>query len=284
MASIAYTSSQLANWIPEYQAAKALAALETSLVIAKTVWHDWQDDLAWGDVLNIPLLPNFGTADSVDTTATITLDVDTVNKKTITVNQWNYKAVGVSYKDQLQNRPEFLTGANEKCQYSVALAMDTFLASLLPSLTAGNVGTQGVAIDDDVMLAALENLNAADAGEEDRHIILDPESITDMLKIDKMVRDDYVARGATENPMKGLIGRSRYGGTVWMSNNLKVQNSSYHTAAFMQREAIAMISQRNNLVDFFDWPQQFTNVVRAQSIFGATVVRPTVGVAINTRS
>ncbi|KKM21186.1 hypothetical protein LCGC14_1637950, partial [marine sediment metagenome] len=72
MASIAYTSSQLANWIPEYQAAKALAALETSLVIAKTVWHDWQDDLAWGDVLNIPLLPNFGAADSVDTTATIT--------------------------------------------------------------------------------------------------------------------------------------------------------------------------------------------------------------------
>ena len=224
-----------------------------------------------------------GTADSVSLTADLTLNAQPTSRKQIVVDQWNYKAVGVGYKEQLQNRPNYLTEVAAKCVYSVAKAIDTKLASLFASLTAGNIGTQGSELTDDVLLEGVENLNLADVPEDDRFLILAPESITDLMKIDKMVRDDYVARGAVEGP-SGLIGRSRYGCTVYMSNNLAVKNTNYHAAAMLQREAIAIIIQKNNIVDYFDWKQKFTNVVRAQAIFGCGVLRPTAGCCINTRS
>ena len=283
MASNAMTAAQLANWIPEYQAAKALAALEKSLVIQKTVWHDWQDELKWGDTLNIPITPNLGAADVVSLTAELTLNAQTTSRRQIIVNQWNYKAVGVGYREQLQNRPAYLTDVAQKCTYACALAIDTYLAGKFQSLTAGNVGTQGNALTDDVMLTAGENLNIADIEATGRSIVLDPESVTDLFKIDKVVHDDYVAKGAMESPT-GFIGRSRYGGLVYMSNNLKVQNTSYHSAGFYHKEAIAIIIQKKNITDLFDWPQKFTQVVRAQVIFGAGIPRPTAGVCINTRS
>ena len=104
------------------------------------------------------------------------------------------------------------------------------------------------------------------------------------MKIDKMVRDDYVARGAVESPSRGLIGRSRYGATVWMSNNLTVANSSYHYAAFLQKEAIGMIIIQNTNIRMFDWEEKHTNVVEAMALYGAAVLRPTAGGLINTRS
>jgi len=167
--------------------------------------------------------------------------------------------------------------------YSVGLAIDTFVFSLYSSLTAGNVGTQGAAIDDDVLLAAVENLDKADVPRENRKLVLDPESITDLMKIDKMVSDSYVQLGAVEQS-NGLIGKSRYGCQVFMSNNLTAQNTTYHSAAMLYKEAIALIVSKDDVVDYFDWKEKFTNVCRAQNLFGATAVRPTAGVCINTRS
>ena len=69
-----------------------------------------------------------------------------------------------------------------------------------------------------------------------------------------------------------------------MSNNLKAENSAYHSAAMLYREAIGLIVSKDDVIDYFDWKEKFTNVVRAQNIFGATVLRPTAGVCINTRS
>lgn len=283
MASNAMSATQLVQWIPEYQSAKALAALEAELVIEKAVWHDWQNDLPWGDTLLIPITPNLGTADSVSLTADLTLNAQTTTRGSIIVNQWNYKAVGIGYREQLQNRPNYLTEIAEKCVYSVAKAIDYYLATKFASLTAGNVGTQGTALDDDAMLTAVENLNIADISRKNRAVVLDPESMTDLMKIDKFLTDAYVQKGAVESP-QGLIGKSRYGCEVYMSNNLVAKNTSYHSCAMFQKEAIAIIIQKNNITDMFDWKEKFTNVVRAQAIFGANVLRPTAGCHINTRS
>lgn len=284
MASNAINSTQLACWIPEYQSAKALAALEKDLVIKKTVWSQYQSELKYGDILDIPIIPNLGTASAVNLNTELTLNAQNTTRVQIGVNQWNYAAVGVGYREQMQNRPDYLTEVAAKCVYACAEAVDTYLAALFSSLTAGNVGTQGSALTDDVLLAAVENLNKANASEDDRHLVLDPESVTDLLKIDMAVREDYVARGARENPATGLIGKTRYGGTVWMSNNLKAQNTSYHSAGFYQREAMATIISKDNVVEKQDWWQKFTSVVRAQVMFGAAVSRATAGVCINTRS
>ena len=247
------------------------------------MWSEFQNGLKWGDTLNVAIAPNLGTADSVSLTADLTLNAQNTTRVQLAVNQWNYKALGVGYREQLQGRPNYLSDMAAKCVYSVALAIDTYIAALFTSLTAGNVGTAASAITDDVLLAAVENLNKADVSDTDRHLLLDPESVTDILKIDKMTEADYVNRGAVENPVGGLIGRSRYGCTVWMSNNLKA-HTSYHWAGMFQREALATIIQKESMVDMFDWKEKFTNVVRAQAIFGAAASRPTAGCCINTRS
>ena len=283
MATNAMSAAQLTNWLPTYQSAKALADLESELVIAKTVWLEWRDQLPWGNAVKIPIVPNLGTADAVAYTADLTLNAQTAKQKTITVDQYNYKAVGVGYKEQLQNRPDYLTNIASKCVYACSEAVDVYLGSLFNTLTAGNVGTQGLALEDDTLLAAVENLAAAKASRRDRAMVLDPESITDLFMIDKMVRDDYVVRGAVESS-DGMIGRSRYGCMVYQSVNCPVKNTSYHAAAMYQREAIGCIIQKKEIVDYFDWKEKFTNVVRAQVLFGATVLRPTCGVCINTRS
>ena len=288
MPSNAFNATALNEWVPEYQSAKAQVAYETALVIGQLVDRSFEPLLKFGDTLNIPKIANFGAANDAVTTADWELYVYQTLKTSIAVNQWKYKAVGVSYKEGIQNYPDFLTAATEKCAYSVAIATDTYLAELFGSATGAagftnTVGTDGSALTDDVMLAAKEFLDLADVPYVDRALIVDPESITDLMKIDKFLRDDYVAKGAVESE-NGLIGKSIYGAKVYMSNNLRALNTSYHLAALMHRDAIAMIQEMRPRVEKNDWWQKFTDVVRVQSIFGANLVRADSGVRIKTRS
>ncbi len=283
MATNAMNTTQLACWIPEYQSAMALKALEAAMVVKQTVWSKYQADLKWGDTLNVPITPNLGTADAVNMNTDLTLNAQNTTRVQIIVNRWNYKAVGIGYREQMQNRPDYLTAASEKAMYSVATAIDVYLATFFNNLTAGNIGTAGSALTDDVMLSGVEYMNIANAPTGKRSLTLDPESITDLFKIDKFLRDDYVAKGAMEK-VNGLIGKSPvYGATVWMSNNVQT-NGNYHWGGLYDEEAIACIIQKGPFVDMFDWKQKFTNVVRAQAIFGANVTRPTAGCCIHTRS
>jgi len=288
MASNAFNATALNEWVPEYQSAKAQIAYEYNLVIAPLVDRTFEALLKFGDTLNIPQLANFGAANNAATTADLELYVYQTEKTNIAVNQWKYKAVGVSYKENIQNYPEFLTGATTKCSYSVAQAVDTYLAELFGGATGAagftnSVGSDGAALTDDVMLSAKEYLDLADVPFSDRALILDPESLTDLMKIDKFLRDDYVARGAVESA-NGLIGKSIYGGKVYSTNNLRALNTTYHLAALMHKQAIAMIQQKAPTVERFDWWQKFTSVVRVQCIFGANLVRAGNGVRIKTRS
>lgn len=283
MASNAMNSSQLACWIPEVQSARAIKALEKELVITKCVWTDWKDQLKFGDTLNIPIVPDLGSANAVNLNTDLTLNAQNTTRVACIINQWNYKAVGVGYREMMQNKPDYLDSVADKCVYSVAKAIDYYIGDLFDGLTAGNVGTQGQALTDDVLLEANENLDTADVPDENRFLVLDPESITDMFKIDKILRDDYVAKGAVES-VQGFVGRSVYGCKVYRSNNLSAHNTYYHCGGMFHKEAIAAILQKAPVLDLFDWKEKFTQVVRAQAWFGAVVARATAGVCINTRS
>ncbi len=288
MATNAFTSTELNEWIPAYQSAKAQIALEKALVIAPLVDSSFESLLKFGNTLNIPIMPNFGGAGNVTITADMALYAVQTTKTLVSVNQWVFQAVGVSDKDQIQNYPDFLTQCTEKCSYDVAVAIDTYLANLfgLANGDAGftsTVGTDAVALTDDVMLAAKEYLDVANVPYTDRVLIIDPESTTDLMKIDKFLRDDYVARGAIESE-NGLIGKSIYGAKVYVTNNLRALNTTYHIATLMQREAIALIQEVRPRAEMFNWWQKFTNVVRVSAIFGATLARATSGIRIKTRS
>ena len=106
MASNAFSATELSEWVPEYQSAKAQIAYEKALVIGKQVDRTFEAQLKFGDTLNIPKLANFGVANDASTVADLTLYTYQTEKTAIAVNQWKYKASGVSYKEQVQNYPE----------------------------------------------------------------------------------------------------------------------------------------------------------------------------------
>ena len=241
----------------------------------------FEAELKFGDTLNIPWLHDMGDATAGASTADITL-YDTVQNTTqLIVNYWYYKAVGVDDKNAAQSRPDYLANALQKLSYSVAAMMDTKVNALFGF--TNTVGTEGSALTDDVLIAAKEYLDLANAPYSERSLILDPESVTDLMKIDKFVRDDYVNKGAVVSP-GGLVGRSLYGAEVYQTTNLIVNNTSYHNAAMLHREAILFIGEYGPNVERFRWPEKMTDVVNVQALFGCVLARNNHGVLLKTRS
>lgn len=282
MASNAITATNLANWLPTVQATLIKAEMERSLICAKCVDRRYEAELIWGKGVDVPNLANMGDADSVSTTADLTLYDVVQNTDQILANYHYYKAVGFGEKELLQTRPNPVEAFLAKCAYAVAKKIDDTIAALFNAFTQ-SVGTEGSALTDDVLLTAREYLDVADAPAEDRFLIIDPKSLTDLLKIDKFLTEQYVERGVVASG--GLVGRSIYGADVYVTNNLEVVNVSYHGAAMMHREAIALIMQMTPTVIRFEWPEKFTpQVLGVKALWGCKAMRDTFGVWIKTRA
>ena len=281
MASNAILTTNVAPFIPEVWSLIVLAATENELVFANHVDRRFEKDLTYGDRVNIPNLSNLGNANAVNTSVDLTLYDDLQNTTTLIVNYHYYQAIGLGKMEQLQDRPDFLEAALQKCGYSVGKMMDDILADLVNSLTKSE-GSEGNALTSDILINCYEDLNTNAVPADDRAWILDPKSITDLMKLDYFIRYDYVPEGVVS---KGFTGRQIFGAPVYMTQNLNVINTSYHAAVYMHRQALALASQQTPQVFRFDWPQHFTpNVVGVDAIFGVVELRDTFGIWIKTRN
>jgi len=229
----------------------------------------------------VPNLSNFGDANAVDTTTDLTLYDALQNTDQIIVNYHFYQAVGLGEREQIQDRPDFLKAALQKCGYSVAKMVDDKIADLVNGLTTNTAGTEGSALTVDTLITAYEGLNENDVPENDRVWIFDPESITDLLKLDYFVRMDYIPDSVVT---KGFQGRQIFGAPVYMTTNLNVINTNYHAAVYFQKEWVAMIQQEAPTVFQFDWPEKFTRVVGVKALWGIKQMRETAACWIKTRS
>jgi N4-gp56 family major capsid protein len=270
--------ANIANYVPEVWSTLVLAEAESQLVCVKCVDRKYETGYSYGDVVHVADLLNIS-ATEVNTSNDATL-YDTVQNKTdITINQWYH--AGVSEPDAIRkmSRPDYLKLVTSKLGYALAKQMDTSVNALFNAFTQ-NVGTEGAALTDDVLLKAKEYLDLADAPQENRVLIIDPESLTDLLKIDKFVRMDYVPGGVVQ---KGMVGRI-YGCDVFTTTNLTAINTSYHAATMMHKEAIAMIvAMEPRMTAFRDW-KRFSDGIMCDALWGLAEMRDTFGVWIKTRS
>lgn len=280
MASNAIPAANIAPYIPEMWATIVLAAAEANLVLGNHVDRRYEKQLSYGDTLNVPNLADFGDANTVDTTTDLTLYTTTQTCVQVVVNYNYYQAVGLGEMEQIQDRPDFLKAAMGKCGYSVAKMIDTKLGILINGL-GPTAGTEGSALTTDVMIECYEDLNANNVPDTDRVWIFDPKSITDLMKIDYFIRYDYVPEGVVS---KGFQGRQIFGSPVYMTSNLNVINTSYHAATYLHKEALALLSQQVPTVFMFEWPEKFTKVIGAKTVFGVAEMRDTFGVWIKTRN
>ena len=280
MAATIWPAANVAPYIPEIWGTIIQAATEAELVFASHVDRRFEAQLTKGDTVRIPLLADFGTADAVNITTDLDLYHTAQTCTNVVVNYWYQKSVGLGEQEQIQDSPDILIAALGKCGYSIGKNLDSALATIVNSTFSYEEGTQNSALTADVLINCYEDLNEADVPASDRAWIFDPESITDLLKLDYFVRMDYVPEGVVS---KGFQGRQIFGAPVYMTTNLNGFADS-HEATYMHREGLVLLQQKAPTVHSFDWPQRFSKVVGVSTLYGVLGARATFGVKINTRS
>lgn len=275
-------SGNLQNYMPIVWAKKVLAATENELVCWKCIDTSWQSELSnGGDTIVINPLLNI-TATAVNTDADPTgYDTDQGAPTNLIINYWYEAVVGVNDAQRLMGVPDYEKRVIPKLGYAIAKQIDTNVNALFSSFSQA-VGAEGVPVTFDTLLEAKAYLDLADAPESDRFLIIDPETLTDLMKDDTFTSTLYGGGGAVQ---KGWVGQSKVlNCTVLMTNNLEVINTNYHGACMMHREALAGAMRQDMKLTTWREERRHTTFHRASSMYGVIEVRDTFGVWIRTRS
>lgn len=277
------TSGSLQNYMPEIWSKKVLDFVEKNLVCWKCIDTSWESEFQSnkGDTLKInPLLEVAAT--EVNTAAVPTsYDTDQGAPTSLIINYWWEAVVGVNDAQNRLGQPDYEKRVIPKLGYAIAKKIDSAV-NVLFSDFAQYAGVEGTAVDFDTLLTAKAYLDGADAPEDGRFLIIDPETLQDLMADDRFTTTLYNAGGAVQ---KGFVGQNKVlGCTVLMTNNLTAINTNYHAAAMLHREAIAgaMITD----IGYVDWREEarHTTFHRATAMWGVVEVRDTFGCWIRTRS
>ena len=271
-------------FIPKIYSANVLQAVKNKLVVVPQVNHAYQSDLVRGDIVYIPKT-------NVVTATEVTIGTEGVIKNPfataegeLTVNQYYEAPVVVDYMSTRQTQVDLVGNSQLESAYALSKVMDTSLCDLFSTLngsTAGNygVGTDGSTITDTVLVAAVEDQDEADAPEEGRVWIFDPSVKADLLSIDKFVRMDYFAGDTIPT---GGFRKDVYGAPILITNNLTVASTGNY-AAYMHRDAMAIVIQEDMVVDRVEQPLKHQLTVNTTCLWGVALLRGDWGIPIFTR-
>ena len=282
MATAPITATNLANWIPDVWSKEVLSAVENNLVIAALFDRSFEAFATeGGDKIVVPNLANI-TAQAVNTNCDMTLYDTIQNVTNINVNFKYDIGIAVDDINKLQSNPKYFEKVKSKLAYGLGKQIDTNCAVQFKTYSQV-VGTTGSALTEDVFITAYEYLNAANAPFDDRAWVLDPESITDLLKLDYFVRTDY-APGANIH-RTGFRGQWILGSPVYITTNNDIWATSLeHVGGYFQREATALVVQMQPKFEVARWPLRHSDLLIGLCVFGLEEMRDTFGVCINCRS
>jgi len=270
-----------AGFVPELWSKKVLDAVHSNLVVVPLVDHSWEPELKYGDTMNVGILNTVTATEVTVGTEGIVNDIATGSKVQIVVNQWYEAPVVIDDMTDLQSQVGLVAKAQREAGYAVAKKMDSTLCDLFSALNGGTVrGTDGAAITDDILIAAVEEMDEDDVPTEGRAWIFDPSARADFLKIDKFVRLDYVRTPVVPNGKIGDI----YGSPVHITNNLTAVSSGTGSyGCYLHKEALAFIGQENSKVDLVKQPLKHQMTINVSSLWGVKEMRDTFCVPIYTR-
>jgi len=267
-------------FIPKQYSRNVLAAAKNNLVVVPIVNHSYETELTMGNIIYIPV--------SNTVTATeVTIGTEGVQKnpyantgKTLTINQYYEAPVTIDTMSRRQSNVDLVAGAEVESGYAIAKQIDTSLCELFTDLGGGtDYGTDGSAITDDVLIAAVEALDEADVPEENRSWVLDPSCKADIMKIDKFVRSDYFASDVIPT---GGFRKDVYGAPILITNNL-VDGGTGNIGAYLHKDALAIAISEDMEVDRVEQPLKHQIVINTTALWGVTEIRDTFGCTILTR-
>lgn len=280
MANNPITSTNLANYIPSIWSKKVLADAEAALVCGGLVDRSYEEfAMGGGNKIVVPNLHEL-TASVVNTLGDMSMYDTIQNVTNIDVNIEYDIGIAVDDIDKMQTNPKYFDKVTGKLAYSLAKRIDINVNALFSGF--GNDSKSAfVAMTTDDIITAYEELNENNAPATDRAWVFDPETITDLLKLDYFVRMDYVPEGVHKT---GFQGRSILGSPVYMTTNLDTVNVNCHGAAYFHREAIALVVQLEPKFEVWRWALRHSDAISGLILFGVAEMHDLWGSLLRTRS
>ncbi len=276
------SGADTAGFIPEIWSNKVIDAAKNVLV----AWDafdttEWQTELKKGDTLNLGITNHVTATEVVVGTKAASQNIATGTLKQLVINLWYEAPVDVDYMTLRQSQIDWASQAQGESAYAIAKRMDTSLCALFQYLNGDVVkGSDGEAIDDDLLLEVKELLDEADVPMDDlRSCIVDPSGLVDILKVDKFIAAQYVNIGAVSN---GKIGRTPiYGCLVRVTNNLSAASTGAY-AVMAHKRALAGASQMEP-----SWTKEYEDLhlrrYASEALWGVKEVRDDFGIPFYTR-
>ena len=154
------TGSDTAGFVPEQWSKKALDAVHHRLVVVPVVDHQWEPELTKGDTMNVGVLNTVTATEVTVGTEGVVNDIATGSKLQIVIDQYWEAPVVFDDMTNFQTQVNLVAKGQRESGYAISKKMDTSLCDLFSSLNGGTVrGTDGSAITDDVLIAAVEEMD-----------------------------------------------------------------------------------------------------------------------------
>ncbi len=268
------------KFIPELFSKNVIAAAKKKLVVVPFVNHSYESELTLGDTLYIP-------RSNVVTATEVTVGVEGAIKNplnttalTLSIDKYYEAPVVIDYMSRRQSQVNMVVIAEQESAYALSVKIDSTLCDLFSALSgATGYGTDGSAITDDVLIAAVEELDEADVPAEGRAWFFDPSSKADIMKIDKFVRSDYFAADVIPT---GGFRKDVYGAPILITNNLTVGTTG-NVGAYMHKDALAIVISENLTIDRVEQPLKHQLTINTTALWGVGELRDTFGCPVLTR-
>src|SRR3990167_1539086 len=188
MANVTVTTA--AVFLPTIWSIETLRAAENALVGAGLVKRYDALVQAKGQAIKIPQISNLSvTAKTAD--ADVTTQTVTESSVTLTINKWYESSFEIEDIVAVQSNYDLRSEYSEKAGYAIAKQIDTDVLGLYTGFTTTDVGTYGTDAGDATYVAALLAVNLNDVPQDNRAIVIHPNQLAAIMKIDKFVKADF---------------------------------------------------------------------------------------------
>ena len=269
------TTSQ-AVYIPEIWSKSVQEFTRSKLVLADLVQRFDSDVQGKGDVIHIPFNTELVANNKVQGVS-VSYQNPTDTEVTLTVNKHKESSFTIEDILKAQSHIDLMELYTRDAGYAVAKAVDTDLAALATGFSQ-NFGTYNTAITTDVLLDAIEALDAADVPMEDRHFVFRSDVNRDLLDISTYTSSDFVSGRPVES---GKLSGTLYGVSTHMSENILKSGNNTSNMLF-HRDALGLAMQMEPRVQSEYDIDLLANKVVVDVLYGVSEVRDNFGIEVRT--
>jgi len=264
-----------AVFVPENWSSKIELARESNKVMAGLINRRDSDGAAGGSIVHVPFVSNLTTS-SIASGGTANFQMP--QEATVAVNLNRYWESSVMIEDRLSVQSKY--DLVPQYQGKIAEALDKLVETDLTGLYSSAsqlVGGGSVAITEANIVRAEQYLNDANAPLADRHLVVCPAGMANMVQISRYT--DYQTTGEKVAPQvggnNGLVGRVNTF-DVHMTTNILGPASTgtviHHNLAF-HKDFATLIMQKQITVKREERPSYFGTAYIATALWGFALLR-----------